>query len=260
MPVLMCRPTYFNVSYEINPWMKEQIGKVNYISALRQWDLLVESISKHTTVYLLNGELGIPDLVFTANAGSIFKNTVVLSRFKYHQRQLEEPVFRQWFESKGYIVVQPTHNFEGDGDLLRDSVGRVWLGTGFRTDSNASTEIEKITNQKITELELVDPRWYHLDTCFCPLPNGELVWYPGAFSINSQTLIKESFNKTIEVSLKDAEAFACNAVCIKDQIFMPHAANAQHKLNILGYNVNAFDLGEFQKSGGSAKCLTLQFD
>lgn len=260
MSILMCRPNYFDVSYDINPWMENQIGKVRYSDAAVQWEALLNEISKHTIVYLLEAEQGVPDLVFTANAGIIYKNTAILSRFRHPQRQPEETIFRKWFERKGYTVVQPQNYFEGAGDLLTDSQGRHWLGYGFRTDSVASSELEKIFEGEIITLELVDPRWYHLDTCFCPLTNGELLWYPGAFSDLSQEMVRERFEIIVEVDQQEAESFACNAVCIKNQIFMPPVASVQNELNILGYNTKMFELGEFQKSGGSAKCLTLQFD
>lgn len=256
----MCRPDYFSVDYEINPWMKQQIGKVDYKKSVQQWLVLLHEISKHTSVYLLESKPQVPDLVFTANAGVIYKNTAVLSRFKFPQRQPEESIFRSWFESKGYDVVQTENYFEGAGDLLKDSLGRHWLGHGFRSDSAVKDELEKILEQEVTELELVNPHWYHLDTCFCPLSNGELLWYPDAFSERSQEIVRKSFSVTIDVDYNDARAFACNAVCINKEIFMPVAPSAQNKLNMLGYKTNAFELGEFQKSGGSAKCLTLQFD
>jgi N-dimethylarginine dimethylaminohydrolase len=198
--------------------------------------------------------------VFTANAGVVVKNTAVLSRFKYPQRRQEEPVYQSWFESKGYQVVQPRHYFEGAGDLLDDSQGRYWLGSGFRTDAAVKPELEMILQQEVNLLELVYPHWYHLDTCFCPLSNGELLWYPKAFSESSQRLIRNSFDRSVEVDDQDAESFACNAVCIGREIFMSLAPTTQEKLNILGYNTTAFELSEFQKSGGSAKCLTLRFD
>lgn len=256
----MCRPNFFDVRYDINPWMKNQIGKVDNNKAIDQWNRLLYAISKHSIVYLLDGDPQVPDLVFTANAGIIFKNIAIISKFKYPQRRSEEPIWRKWFESKGYAVVQPQHFFEGAGDLLKDSVNRYWLGTGFRTDPAVAVELKKILNNEVIVLELSNPYWYHLDTCFCPLSNGELLWYPDAFTIASQQLIKSNFKTTVEVSDHDAAGFACNAVCIENQIFMPAATSVQNELNTLGYQIIDFDLSEFQKSGGSAKCLTLEIE
>jgi N-dimethylarginine dimethylaminohydrolase len=210
-------------------------------------------------VQLVEPDKNCPDMVFTANAGFQFDgNNVVLSRFRHSQRQLEEPLFQQWFEQNGYRVHTVKESFEGQGDMLRDANGRLWLGTGFRTDSRVIDELEVVVNSYVNVLELADPRWYHLDTCFCPLPNGELMWYPGAFSDRSQDLIRNSFDTTIDICEEDALQFVCNSVCIMNNIFVPGQSElVGMMLDKLGYNKKFFDLSEFLKSGGAAKCLVM---
>ena len=39
-------------------------------------------------------------------------------------------------------------------------------------------------------LELVDPRFYHLDTCFCPLAPGVAIYYPGAFDEYGRSVLQ----------------------------------------------------------------------
>lgn len=255
--VLMCRPTHFDVTYDINPWMTNQIGSVDQIKAMAQWNLLLDSISRVATVRVIDGIKNLPDLVFTANAGFVTKRIAILSKFNKPERQPEELVFRQWFLNRGYSVMQPTCAYEGEGDHLVDRQGQHWLGTGFRTSVQAVREIETILKRKVSRLELVDPRWYHLDTCFCPLPNGELMWYPQAFSAASQARIIAAFTKRIEVTETDALAFACNSVCIGRNIFIPENSTTSAKLQKLGYSTHEVALNEFLKSGGAAKCLVL---
>lgn len=255
--VLMCKPTYFDVSYEINPWMAEQQGLVNNPLAHQQWQNLHDAIAQVAKVSVLPGVDQLPDLVFTANAGLVSNGIAVLSKFAKAERQPEEQHFEQWFNQNDYIVVQPNHNYEGEGDHLVDAYGRHWLGTGFRSSAAAVPELESFLGTKVNALELVDPRWYHLDTCFCPLPAGELMWYPPAFSEASQELVRKSFSVTIEVSEADALAFCCNAVCINRQVFMPECSYANRQVDSLGYTVQTFDLSEFMRAGGAAKCLVL---
>lgn len=255
--VLMCRPTHFDVTYDINPWMSNQIGQVDKISALAQWFLLMDKVSRVAVVNVLDGVKDKPDLVFTANAGFIHNQTAILSKFSKPERQPEEQEFRTWFESKGYTVVQPTVDYEGEGDHLVDSQGRHWVGTGFRTSKQVKSELEDFLNQKVNTLELIDPRWYHLDTCFCPLPDGGLMWYPKAFTRESQSLISQSFKHGVEVMEEDALAFACNAVCIGKDIFLPENRYASSSLKKLGYVTHEVPLTEFLKAGGAAKCLVL---
>lgn len=255
--VLMCRPDYFDVLYEINPWMTDQIGRVNFVTATDQWTKLYDSIAAIAEVKLINSVENLPDLVFTANAGFVSRLVAIISRFAKIERQSEERYTTHWFIENNYHTINIDSYYEGAGDHLVDHRGRHWLGTGFRTELAARPELSKILDVNINTLELVDDRWYHLDTCFCPLSGGELLWYPPAFSASSQQLIRRSFDYLIDVSVEDAKLFACNTVCIDKNIFISTNEKTSEKLDKLGYNVNEFRLGEFMKAGGAAKCLVL---
>jgi N-dimethylarginine dimethylaminohydrolase len=253
----MCSPEYFGVSYEINPWMSNNIGHVDHNKAVEQWEILNHALGKVAQVSVMAGIQDLPDLVFTANAGIVRKDTAIVSTFNKPQRQPEEQHFEKWFADNNYKVLKLKNSYEGEGDHLIDKWGRHWMGTGFRSKIDAAIELGDIFKVHTNTLKLVDPRWYHLDTCFCPLPNGELLWYPQAFSTASQKLIVSSFVQRIDLTEQDALAFACNAVCIDTDIFLPKNDSASHLLESLGYKVTEFDLSEFMKAGGAAKCLVL---
>jgi len=260
--VLMCPPAYFDVTYDINPWMSNNINFVNSEEAKKQWDILYAMIRSCAIVKTIPPVKNLPDMVFTANAGFQFSNKeIILSKFRHSQRQGEEKIFNDWFTNNGYTVHEVNGYFEGQGDMLRDAKSRIWMGTGFRTSELVVYEIENILGEQINVLKLVDNRWYHLDTCFCPLPHGELLWYPEAFDNESQDLIYDRFEDIIEASEEDAKKFACNAVCILDNIFTPKCSN-ELSIQLLkyGYNHQQFELYEFLKSGGAAKCLVMDLD
>lgn len=256
----MCYPKYFDVSYDINPWMSNQLGKVNESMAIDQWNALLDSLTRVAIVKLIEPVDNLPDFVFTANAGFIQGTTFVLSKFSKNQRQHEEQYYKEWFNSNGYTIVQPTVEYEGEGDHLVDMQNRHWVGYGFRTNKLVQEQLNNILGVSVNMVELVDPRWYHLDTAFCPLPNGELLWYPPAFSKISQILIRESFKTTVEIDLKDALAFSCNCICIGNNLFLPKNQNTTSSLENLGYIVKDFELSEFMKAGGAAKCLVLNLE
>ena len=260
--VLMCYPRYFNVIYDINPWMTGNQNFIDKAHAEQQWQLLYAMIRSCAAVQLIDPDKLCPDMVFTANAGFQFSGkNIILSNFKHVQRQMEESHFYHYFSSHGYQVHTVSKSFEGQGDMLQDADGYVWLGTGFRTDYGVVDELEEILGCYIRTLNLVDPRWYHLDTCFCPLPNGELMWYPGAFDANSQEAIRNHFDTTIDVHEDDALHFACNSVCLYNNVFTPVCSNeVKYMLKKLGYDHRMFDLSEFMKAGGAAKCLVMDID
>lgn len=255
--VLMCEPTYFNVQYEINPWMSSQINNVDVDLAKVQWNKLKDAISQVAHVDVLPGVPNLPDLVFTANAGFIRNRVAILSRFSKPERTPEEVYYKEWFLNNGYDVYHPNHPYEGEGDHLFDYIGRHWIGTGFRTDPRVLREIEMVVHRPVKQLELVDPRWYHLDTAFLPLTQNRVMYYPGAFSEASVEKIRSTFKLSIEISEEDAIMFSCNAVLLKKTIFIPKNVSATKRLEKMGFEVHEFDLSEFIKAGGAAKCLVL---
>ena len=199
-------------------------------------------------------------MVFTANAGLVsMHNEVIVSTFRYSERQGETQHYRKFFADAGYQIINlPKHiNFEGAGDALFDTTRELWFGCGPRSDAAAVSEIATAMQVMINPLELVDP---HLDTAFSPLSNGYALAYKNAFSPASVSLIQNKLgNKIIWVSDEDASNFACNAVCLDHEIIL-YRASSELKATLKRYNftVTEIDVSEFMKSGGSCKCLTLE--
>ena len=258
----MCRPDYFGVDYDINPWMSDNIGKVDTELAIQQWEKLYTALKTVVEVELIDPVQGLPDMVFTANAGfyDFIRKTVLLSKFRNDQRKGEEVHFFKWFTDRGYNVFQAKEQFEGEGDLLADCWGQHWIGYGFRSEEAIKKTWPFNDLYDLKKIELVDDRFYHLDTCFAPLRiNGAVMWFPGAFSEKSQAKIRKHINKdlSIEVSEEEALTFCCNAVVIDKDIFIPNCYSVAKRLSKLGFTVHQFELSEFLKSGGAAKCLTM---
>jgi len=260
----MCAPDHYDVDYVINPWMEGNIHKSSRDRAAEQWHKLHHVIKDHAIVDLVAPEQGWPDMVFTANAGLVLGQNVVLSRFLHPERQGEEPHFKAWFEQNGYTVYELPSDlpFEGAGDALFDREGRwLWAGYGFRTELDSHPMIAKWLDTEVLSLRLVDNRFYHLDTCFCPLKGGYLLYYPPAFDAYSNHLIERRVpaEKRIAIAEADAVNFACNAVNINEIVIMNNAsAGLQQRLADVGFTVIETPLTEFLKAGGAAKCLTLR--
>jgi N-dimethylarginine dimethylaminohydrolase len=259
---LMCEPRFFEVCYVINPWMEGNLGKVNKELAKQQWQNLHDIVAGRASVSLIEPVAGLPDMVFTANAGLVHKKDVVVSSFLHAERQPEAKFFEQFFSSNGYSVqhLQKEMIFEGAGDALFDTQGRLWVGSGIRSDPHALDEIIAVLDVEAIGLELVDPHWYHLDTAFCPLPEGQAIAYAKAFSGKSVAALNDAFGASIIwVSEADAKNFACNAISIGQTIIM-HKASAELKSALAkrGFQVIETDVSEFIKAGGACKCLTLE--
>ncbi len=261
---LMCSPDHYDVDYVINPWMEGNVHKSSRDRAVEQWHGLYHLIKDRAIVDLVPPEKGWPDMVFTANAGLVLGDRVVLSRFLHKERQGEEPHFKAWFESKGFKVYELPKElpFEGAGDALLDREGRwLWAGYGFRSELDAHAYLSEWLDIEVLSLRLMDERFYHLDTCFCPLSGGYLLYYPPAFDAYSNRLIELRVpeEKRIVVADADADNFACNSVNIGRIVVMNRASDGlKQKLAAAGFEVLETPLTEFLKAGGAAKCLTLR--
>ncbi|WP_414549951.1 TIGR00300 family protein [Anabaena sp. CCY 0017] len=261
---LMCAPDHYDVDYVINPWMEGNIHKSSRDRAVEQWQKLYHILKQHAIVDLVPPQIGWPDMVFTANAGLVLGENVVLSRFLHKERQGEEPFFQNWFEENGYTVnlLPKDLPFEGAGDALLDREGRwLWAGYGFRSELDSHPYLAKWLDIEVLSLRLIDERFYHLDTCFCPLANGYLLYYPGAFDAYSNRLIEMRVapEKRIAITEADAVNFACNTVNVESIVIMNKASNAlKARLADVGFQVIETPLTEFLKAGGAAKCLTLR--
>lgn len=261
---LMCAPDHYDVDYVINPWMEGNIHKSSRDHSVEQWQKLYHIIKDRAIVDLVPPEKGWPDMVFTANAGLVLGDNVVLSRFMHKERQGEEPHFQTWFEKNGFnvFVLPKDLPFEGAGDALLDREGRwLWAGYGFRSELDSHPYLAKWLDIEVLSLRLIDPRFYHLDTCFCPLSGGYLLYYPPAFDTYSNHLIERRVpaEKRIVVEELDAVNFACNAVNINHIIIMNKVSNdLKERIASVGFEIVETPLSEFLKAGGAAKCLTLR--
>lgn len=264
--MLMCAPDHFGVRYVINPWMEDQIDHIDTDRARAQWEAFYQALSEQAEVHLIEPRRESPDMVFTANAGLLVDGIFVLSRFRHKERQGEEPFFLKWFQQYESEIVKLADGiaFEGEGDALpQPGQDWIWAGWGFRTDLASQRFIEQKVGRPMVSLHLVDPRFYHLDTCFCPLPSDRVMYFPKAFDADSLRQIEARIapENRIAVSREDAEHFACNAARVHNTLFMNHATPAlRRRLNSLGFSVVTCPVDEFMKAGGANKCLTLVLD
>jgi lysine-ketoglutarate reductase/saccharopine dehydrogenase-like protein (TIGR00300 family) len=264
--ILMCSPTFFDVNYVINPWMEGNLSKAKKDSAKLQWQNLYNIISKLADVVLIDPIDSLPDLVFTANAGLTFDNKFILSRFFYDERKGEEEIFEKYFKDNKFEILYLPEEvpFEGAGDALFDrELDILWAGYGFRTELAAHSYLNEMVPSEVVSLRLVDPRFYHLDTCFCPLNGGYLLYYPNAFDEYSNRLIKLKIpqEKLIPISEEDSNHFSCNSVNIGKNIILNNASlELSNKLEELGFTLIKTELTEFLKAGGAAKCLTIKLN
>jgi len=262
MRILMCRPEFFGIEYEINPWMHVE-GSVDHDLAVRQWEALHRTYSDlDVEIELTDPVKGLPDMVFTANAAVLWNRRAVLSNFQYPQRQGEEAHWRSALERLGFEILELPRrgSFEGAGDAL--FVGdRLFCGYGFRTDVESHAMVGELLGVQVETLHLADPRFYHLDTCFCPIDDQTVMFAPEALAPDSAERVRELVPSAIEVPLDVAAGFTCNAMPVGTSLVSSIAAlRLEPELRAAGFTTLGLEMGEFMKSGGGVRCLSLPLD
>jgi N-dimethylarginine dimethylaminohydrolase len=287
--VLMCRPDYYGIRYEINPWMRTSRG-ADPARAQAQWQELHDTLSRRlgVQVELIEPDERWPDMVFTANAGLVVGGKFVVSNFRYPQRAGEACLFWKWFAGHRYtcIALPQDRYFEGEGDALWDAPGgagtpeggaegrglatppagagrapTLLAGYHFRSDPDVTRILADLLSCRVIGVELGDSRLYHLDTCLAPLDERTAIWHPPAFDEYAQRAIREVFPDLIELEPAEALRFAANAVVVNRSVVLNVGCpRLSTELERRGYEVFGVDLSEFLKAGGAAKCLVLWLD
>lgn len=273
---LMTDPDAFDVCYQINPWMRPDAWRADPQARLAAARTASAHLRRElrrlgARVETIGAVLGLPDLVFPANGAVVLDGVALLARFRHPERQGEEAVFREVFcalKRRGIVheIVDLPEGVlqEGAGDAIWDADrGFFWAGYGPRSSRASLAVIARTFGQEVVGLELATERYYHLDTCFCPLAGGKLLYYPAAFTGQALAEIRARVpeSQRIEASDAEAEAFCVNAVNLGDRLVMAKApASLKRKLAAQGYLVSEIDLAPFILSGGGAYCMTLRLD
>jgi N-dimethylarginine dimethylaminohydrolase len=273
---LMTDPGHFSVVYQINPWMRPDAWHHDPVAGLAAAQagsaaLRAALIQTGGVVDMIGAVAGLPDLVFPANAAIVLDGRVLLARFQHPERQGEEAIFRAAFQSlqqRGLVaeIVELPDGViqEGAGDCVWDAHrGFFWAGHGQRSTINSIPVIRQVFEQPVFPLELASERFYHLDTCFCPLPDGKVMFYPPAFTPDALAAIHAHVHSEdrLEATAEEAGAFCVNAVALGRHVIMAKAPDSlRHKLGALGYQLIEVDLAPFILSGGGAYCMTLRLD
>jgi len=261
---LMCPPQWYDVDYVINPWMAGNLHRPSRDVAFAQWRELHRQLQLLADVRLIPAVAGSPDMVFIGHTALVQHGIAAISSFAHPQRQIEEAPLRRWLEEHGFLLWETPREtaFEGEGDAIFDADGQhLWAAHGVRTCQHCHRHVADAWQTSVTSLHLVDPRFYHLDTCFATLHGGFVMYFPEAFDAKSLAEIEAAFppEKRVAVTEAEATAFACNVINIDKTILMGKVpTDLGERLGRLGYDVVQIDISEFLRGGGGAKSLVLR--
>lgn len=268
--VVLTTPTHFDVEYVINPHMRENVGTVNKEAAFQQWKAIrAVYTALDVQPVVVNGQQGLPDMVFCANQTLPFYHPktetrgVVLSHMHAEERAGEVPYYADFFEGQGYSVEELPEDLDADFEGMGDAIwhpGRflLWGGYGFRTNPAAYETVSELLDVPTIALRLTDPDYYHLDTCFCPLDADHVLIAPAAFDDAGRSLIEDLFETIIEAPDGEArDQFACNAHCPDGRhvLIQEGCEQTVERLRTEDFVPVELDTSEFLKAGGSVFCM-----
>ncbi|KAF0847139.1 dimethylargininase [Nocardia caishijiensis] len=256
---VMCRPDHFEVTYAINPWM-DPAAPVDRARALSQWEILRALLEQYGhSVETVPGEPGLPDMVFAANSAIVIGGRALSARFAHPERQPEGPAFHRWFaarELRELAVAAETNEGEGDFAFAGD---RILAGRGFRCTEPAHVEVARFFGLPVLSLELIDPRFYHLDTALMCLDATTVAYYPGAFGPVARAALAAHYPDAILATEADALSFGLNGVSDGRHVFLdPGATELIAALRERGFVPVQVDMSELRKGGGGVKCCVLE--
>ncbi len=259
---LMCPPEHFEVVYSINPWMDTAVP-VDAARARAQWDELVATLrAAGADVRTIDPAPGLPDMVFTANAGLVVGDTFVPAAMRDEERRGEREHFARWFTAAGFRVAGFENGAvqEGAGDALPFG-GRLVGGWRTRSSEASYAELARLTGARPAAVELVDPRFYHLDLAFCPLGEGRAMVVPSALTEAGRAILSELVTEPLVLDAAEGEAFCANSVVVGRTVVMPACPpRVRRRLEAWGLEPVVVDVSEFLKAGGAVRCLTLALD
>jgi N-dimethylarginine dimethylaminohydrolase len=261
---LVCPPSHFGVLYEINPWMHREI-RVDPDRAQEQWENMVANLKAAGAVTrTMDPVPGLPDLVFTANAGLVDGSRFVVSRFRHPERRPESKHDAEWFRREGFEVLEieahPGICFEGAGDAL--PFGRSLLaGYRFRSDFAAHAALARLLSIPVLSVELSDARFYHLDLTFCPIDDRRAIIAPHAWDRYGRSVVERLVPEPLVLEMDEALTFCANSVVVDRTVLMPACPpRVGRVLDGWGLDVCVCPMDEFLKAGGGVRCLTLALD
>lgn len=256
----MAPADYFGIEYEINAWMHTD-DQVNREIAKTQWQAVFDIYTKQLgwTVQLATPVEHLPDMVFATDCCLMINGKILLSNFRYPERQPETAKFEEWFKENGYTnMKQAEHRFEGGGDNLVCG-NKILAGYGFRSDPGAAEEMREFFGLEVVPLKIVDPYFYHLDTSVAVLSDDTVAFYPSALDEASQERLRAAVPNVIEATLEEAQGFGLNAVSDGHTIITSdESPSLLKKYEDAGFAVIGTPILEFRKSGGGVKCMTLE--
>ncbi len=264
-------------SFEILPFQIEQNVYIHNISTSiikvqYQHTHVSNALTSAVICNLPKHSIPLPDIVFMANAGLSLPRLrhplILLPNMKYIQRKNELSFLKKIFINMNIQTIDypGVETFEGQAELKWFYGGRKAVcGYGFRSTKQTFVELDHLfgqiygkDNPQLLVLKLISPEFYHLDSAMLEYDNKCIV-HRNAFSPTSIQKLKKFLGKENVTVIDTTDLFCLNAIVDGDRL-ITHKLNPALKKQLSSLTrrtVHEIDTSEFEKSGGSVRCMVL---
>jgi hypothetical protein len=222
-------------------------------------------------VVLFPGRQGMPDAVFPNNAFATVPGALIVGSMKHssRRRETEREDIRSFFDGTLGYKVRDLSSLDGfaelTGSLIIDrSRGLGFCGTSGRTDDVGCKAMHDAFDLALSlRFELV-PAEYHTNIVLSVLAGRAALMHPPSFVDGEiPVAIRRVYGDgAIVLSDEEKEHFAgnCLAVSEHDVLFSETALNAlrpttRAALEAMAFRLHDVQVDEFEKAGGSLRCL-----
>lgn len=279
---VLIRPTTFTIlpmQDKQNPYI--DIHHDVHKSKVLHQHTQVERSFQNTIAYTIptpSNTMGLPDIVFTANAGLCLPRlptpTILLPYMKYPQRKEELPYLKQIYKELGLHMIPfpggPDAPFEGQAELKWFHGGtKAVCGYGHRSTKKSFEIAKKLFEELYTKHHLAPPellvlplasdQYYHLDVAMLEFSDTDCIVHKRAFSNKSIGKLK-AFLGAEHVQVIDTEDSFCLNAVVDGAYLITHQLEPSLKKELekrTGKAIRMTDTSEFERSGGSVRCMTL---
>lgn len=270
--MLAIDPSGYTVKKALNV-LTEPNASVDHGKAARQHKALCTALNV-SIVGKTNSEKSLPDMVFVANAGLLLlglpEKVVLLSNMKHPSRKKETTEIKKIFRALHVRTVSFRDEvFEGQGECAWFFQSKLLvLGVGFRSTKQTVKKLQGTLDNiynaygmaapLVVGLQLTNPSFYHLDIAMCAVNDSECIVRAEAFDEASVRLLKQ-MNVRVH-TLSSPDVFVLNLIPLFNKVVCKKLLLEKDRAflkKVYQLPLVEVDVGEFEKSGGSVRCMIM---
>ena len=272
---MLVHPRDFSVTRQSVDNHYKHVTPVDDALALAQHRALAETLGDcGLPVLVFPGSPGLVDAVFPNNAFATAPGRLIIGSMCHPIRRGEtarEDIRAFFGDVAGRELIDLSTRpliAELTGPLIIDHRRRVgFCGLTQRVDEDGCVAMHEAFGLRLTFRFALQPSEYHTNVVMSVLAGRALVIHPGSFvDPDAARAIAELYpGRTLEITDEEKFGFVGNCLALTDEdLLLSQTAletlrpSARATLEAWGFRLRVVDVSEFEKAGGSVRCMTCE--